>query len=448
MEKYMSDQESVNQLFGVESDKKEIASLPKLSDTSLRTIASEEKKPFYTNIFLQLAVACGGFFIGAMILKAVFLGGDNKSQVAQQAPIPPVVGNTANPYEDLTKENAQLKTALGKNQQEQFVQDKTRRLPKGASTTPQNVVAVRQLPVIQRVASPPEIRYVDKIVYKTVPAQESISPPVVASMPRFYPSTPQQIPSDPEKVIQNLGDKIVVEGSAPVTATPAVFNTSNPNEGNVYPVAQVPDGESPYPSVSNATPVAMNARTMSTLPSGSEGRGELTVPIVAPNGIDISQDEFPIKVTKAIGDIPKGAVLIASAEASNAGFFRLKPVRIYKDGQELPLPDNLVIRARSGSPLIEAKIKKPGSGFNLLTPLLSAVRGIATNAISSNTSSVNSNGFSSYSSSTRQDPFAAAGAGLADGLLSNLQNRAGQVQNSQSSYSLVSEGTEFKLVAQ
>jgi hypothetical protein len=76
----MSDQESVNQLFGVESDKKEIANLPKLSDTSLRTIASEEKKPFYTNIFLQLAVACGGFFIGAMILKTVFLGGDNKSQ--------------------------------------------------------------------------------------------------------------------------------------------------------------------------------------------------------------------------------------------------------------------------------------------------------------------------------------------------------------------------------
>ncbi len=444
----MTDQASVNELFGVDADAKTKSALPKLSDSSARAIAVEDKRPIHENTAVQLAVACGGFLIIAMILKSIFFSGGAK--VAKVETIEPVQANQANPYDKMTKENAELRAKLGIRNQENFVVGKAT-TAKPAKVTPQNVVAVRQLPIIQRVSSPPQIRTVDRIVYRTVPSAAPASIPNEASSPRFYSPPVFTPPSDPEKVIANLGDQIMVDGSSSgITAIPAVYNSSAPNESSPYPIAQLPDSEG-YPTPStDPSGVAMNARTFSTIPSGAEGRGELTVPIIAPKGMDISQDEFEVKVTKAIGDIPKGAMLIVNAEPSDSGFFRLKPVRAFKDGQDIPVPDNLTIRSNSGSALIKAKVKKPGSGFgmkDLVSPVFSALRGVASNAISGNSSTVSSNGFTSYSSTSQRNPFAAAGAGLADGILGNVQNRASQVQSSQAPYSLIPDGTEFKLVA-
>lgn len=445
----MTDQTSVNELFGVDADVKAKSALPKLSDSSARAITSEEKRPIYENTAVQLSVACGGFLLIAMLLKSIFFSGGAK--VAKIETIEPVQANQANPYDKMTKENAELRAKLGIRNQENFVVGKAT-TAKPAKVTPQNVVAVRQLPVIQRVSSPPQIRTVERIVYRTVPRAAPASISNAASTPRFYsPSALPTLPSDPEKVIANLGNQIVVDGSSSaITATPAGYNSSQPNEASPYPIAQLPDSEG-YPTPStDPSGVAMNARTFSTIPSGAQGRGELTVPIIAPKGMDISQDEFEVKVTKAIGDIPKGAMLVVNAEPSDSGFFRLKPVRAYKDGQDIPVPDNLTIRSNSGSALIKAKVKKPGSGFgmkDLVSPVFSALRGVASNAISGNSSTVSSNGFTSYSSTSQRNPFAAAGAGLADGILGNVQNRTSQVQSSQAPYSLIPDGTEFKLVA-
>jgi len=447
----MSNQESVNALFGVDTEAKtKAAQLPKLSDSSMRAITKEEKRPLYSRTAVQLAAACGGFLLISMFIKGIFFSGDTK--VAKVETIAPVQANTVNPYDKMSKENAELRSKLGDRKQEDFVVSKaTKNAP--SKINPNNVVSVSRLPVIQRVQSPPQIRTVERVVYRTVPSAAPLYTPQPVSPPHFYsaaalPNFNRPQITDPERVIANLGDKIMVDGSSiPVTATPAVFNSSSPNESSPYPIAQLPDSEG-YPTQSSG--VAMNSRTLSTLASGSEGRGELMVPIIAPKGMDISSDEFPVKVTKQIGSIPKGATLLVTTESSDSGFFRFKVSRAFNEGQNLDVPDNLGIFSENGSPLVKAEIKKPGSGFgmkDLISPLFSALRGVASNAISGNSSTVSNNGYSSYSSTSQRNPFAAAGAGLADGILGNAQSRATQAQTSQSPYNVIPNGTEFKLVA-
>ncbi len=294
----MNEQTSVNQLFGVDADAKTKSTLPKLSDSSARAISAEEKRPIYENTAVQLAVACGGFLLIAMVLKSIFFSGDVK--VAKVETIQPAPADQPNPYDKMTKENAELRAKLGIRKQENFVVAKATTV-KPAKVTPQNVVAVRQLPpVIQRVSSPPQIRTVERIVYRTVPSAAPAPTPNEASSPRFYSPPVFTPPSDPEKVIANLGDQIMIDGSSSgITAIPAVYNSSQPNESSPYPIAQLPDSEG-YPTLStDSSGVAMNSRTFSTIPSGAQGRGELTVPIIAPKGMDISQDEFDSTLDKS-----------------------------------------------------------------------------------------------------------------------------------------------------
>jgi len=113
--------------------------------------------------------------------------------------------------------------------------------------------------------------------------------------------------------------------------------------------------------------LAINSQEASSMPAAqsfkgepkSQGEGVLETPIQLTSDRDAANDEFKIRVTKAVGAIAPGSFIYAKIEGtpSQAGFIELKPV-----GSPQGDVASVEIKKSDGS-LLKAKMKGTGRGF-------------------------------------------------------------------------------------
>lgn len=330
---------------------------------------------------------------------------------------------------------------------------------------PQNV---SRGPVVSRSAPPP------RVVYRSAPAPAPApvsraynpAPRQTYSRPTFTPSVPKE---DPQQAWERLAQLGSYAGSAtstvasnspyspaantPTAYTPAVYTPSSVIESEYTPSPEMQSmgvGNDPYfPSDSSST---YFPSTVTTLAAGTEAKAKLTTPILWAQDINISEDEFLVKLTKPLGSaLPEGSlVVIKPDKISGAGLVQFKAIRATVNGQDQVLPEGIRVGSTDGG-FIRASLKRPGSGIKFADVFGVLLGGASTatsliNQPSSSSSFTSSGGFTQTVNNSQPDVLAAFGQGAADALLNRAQSRVQQIQDTRSPYFWISSGTEVKLI--
>ena len=273
----------------------------------------------------------------------------------------------------------------------------------------------------------------------------------------FTPSIPQEDPEAAWKRLSELGSYAgtgspIASASTdytPTAYTPAVYNQPS---NSVIESEYVPSAETQPVGGADYQPDASPASMGISIPAGTQAKAELTTPVLWAQDINISDDEFLVKLTQPLGTgLPKGTLVVMKPDKiSNAGLVRFKAVRATLNGADHALPDGIEVVSTDGG-FIKASQKKPGSGINF-SDMFGVLLGGARTATSLINQPTNSSSFSSVSgisqtvTNAQPDILAAFGQGAADTLLNRAQSRVQQVQSTRTPYFLINGGTELKLM--
>jgi hypothetical protein len=403
------------------------AKQPALSSSSIRQLTPQDSRPLWSSPKVQIFAVCGTFIILAFVVKQLFFGGGNAKTVAD--PITPVKAEAppdctqpafSNTLACVDHKNAVLEAKDGVNQAPQmYVKDKDKpKVPPKGSVSQVNIPRRQQLPVIY--AQQPQQ------VFRPTPIPQSFPPstPIVRQPQyvRSYSSPASLKPkTDPESLWRTLSTDgvTVVAGNSGFVPTTSATDVSFVSD--VQPVT--------VPSNNAYTPVAFNAPdTGSQSQPIQSGEGKLLEPIVWAGDFDVSGQEFPIKVTEPVGNVPTGSIIYAqldSVKSSGSGLVSLRATR--SDRGDV---SGIKITATSGAPL-QAKVKGRGGGNFWSTAgriLLGGVQVAANQSLRSS-----------------DDVLGSVGAGVASNALSNVSSGLGQGNRNVQQYFEISKGTTVKL---
>jgi hypothetical protein len=431
-------QQAINEKLGIKPSGIPIPSLsttkttqPQLSQSSIRQLAPEQDKPFLSSPKVQVVLVCGTLMVLAFVIKQLAFGGKATQTVVD--PIKPVQAatqvdcNTAIAKADqrcIAMNNATLTAEKNLNSTPSLF-EKTP--PK--NTTDKNTVKVNKLPVRQD----PPVVYAQRNIPQPVSApsyqrsyQPSYQPPIVREPQFVQPQSVSRPKTDPESLWRQLStDGITIaQGNNSFTPASSTTDTSYVNENP--PVTLISNTSFAKPDIQSSQDYP-NVGTSNQI-IGS-GEGKLLDPIVWAADFDISGQEFPLKVTKAVGNIPKNSIIYVQLDSntSNSGLVSLRPTR--SDQGDV---SGLRITAMSGAPL-QAKIKgRGGNGFFRTVGgiLLGGVQVAANQALSDS-----------------NDVASSLGSGIASSALSNVNNNIRGGRSSGQSFFEIPKGTTVKITS-
>jgi hypothetical protein len=425
-------QQAINEKFGIRQKGEPIpspaptANQPTLAPSSIRQLMPEDSRPLWSSPKVQIFAVCGTFIILAFVVKQLFFGGSGAKTVAD--PIVPVKAEAppdctqpafSNTLACVDHKNAVLEAKDGVSQTPQmYAKDKPKVPPKGSVTQVNNIPRRQQPPVIYAQQQGPQQ------VFRPTPISQSATPLVREPqyMRSYSPPTFSKPKTDSESLWRTLStDGVTVvagnSGFVPVSSTTDVSFVSD-----VQPLS--------VPSNNSYTPVAFNVPDVSSSPSQpiQSGEGKLLAPIVWASDFDVSGQEFPIKVTEAFGNVPKGAIIYAQLDSSNSSGSGLVSLRATRSDQGDV--SGIKITATSGAPL-QAKVKGRGGGGFFPTIgriLLGGVQVAANQSLRSS-----------------DDVLGSVGAGVASNALGSVSSGLGQGNRNVQQYFEISKGTTVKL---
>jgi hypothetical protein len=437
-------QQAINEKLGIKPAGNPIPSLsntkttqPQLSQSSIRQLSPEQDKPLWSSPKVQIFLVCGILMILAVVLKQLVFGGSTTKTAVD--PITPVQAttqvdcSTAIAQADqrcIAMNNAKLTAEKNLNETPDLFEKKT-----SNKTTEKNTIKVKNLPVRQN----PPVIYAQRPQPSAAPSyQRSFQPSDQRSFQPSYQSPivqpPQFIPSqsiskpktDPESLWRQLSTDgvTIAQGNSSFTPATSTTDTSYVNENP------------PVTLVSNTSFAKPDSQSSQDYPTGGisnqiigSGEGKLLDPIVWAADFDVSGQEFPLKVTKAVGNIPKNSIIYVQLDSStsNSGLVSLRPTR--SDQGDV---SGLRITAMSGAPL-QAKLKgRGGNGFFRTVGgiLLGGVQVAANQALSDS-----------------NDVVSSVGSGIASSALSNVNNNIRGGRSSGQSFFEIPKGTTVKITS-
>lgn len=441
-------QQTINEKLGVKSKGAQIPATPpktiqpQLSQASIRQLTPEENKSFLASAKVQIFVVCGVLIIGAIAIKQIAFG--SKASTTVIDPIKPVQATTAIDCDNavfksdprcIVQENAKLKAQNDINNKPSLYEKTPQKPPTTKNTIPVNKLPVAQTPPTiypqqpQRTFSQPAPIAPQPAIRRSF--QPSYQSQPIVRAPRFVqPSKPK---TDPEALWRQLstdgitiaqGNSSFVPVSSP-TATEASYVSES------QPISLVPGSSFATPQASTYPqnyPQNYPQSTPSSGPVVGSGEGKLLDPIVWAPDFDISGQEFPIQITKAVGNLTKGAIVYVQLDgnSSGSGLVNLRATR--SDQGDVT---GLKIMATSGAPL-QAKIKgRGGNGFlgTVGNILLGGVQVAANQALSDS-----------------NDVLSSVGSGVASSALSNVRSNLNNGRRGQGFFE-IPKGTTVKITA-
>jgi hypothetical protein len=425
-------QQAINEKLGVRPKGEPILSSavngkqPTLSSSSIRQLTPEDSRSFLSSPKVQIFAVCGTFIFLAFVIKQLFFGGGGaKTAIDPTVPVkaeaPPDCTQPAfsNTLACVDHKNAVLEAKDGVNQTPQMYakeKDKPKVPPKGSVTQVNNIPRHQQPPVIY--AQQPQQ------VFRPTPVPQN-DPPIVRE-PQYVRSYSPSAFSKPKTDSESLWRSLSTDGVTVVAGNSGFVPVSSSTDvsfvSDVQPVT--------VPSNNAYTPVAFNAPDAGSQSQPIQsGEGKLLEPIVWAGDFDVSGQEFPIKVTEAVGNVPKGAIIYAqldSAKSSGSGLVSLRATR--SDRGDV---SGIKITAISGAPL-QAKVKGRGGGGGFWSTagriLLGGVQVAANQSLRSS-----------------DDVLGSVGAGVASNALGSVSSGLGQGNRNVQQYFEISKGTTVKL---
>lgn len=447
----------IDELAGVSSDKQKLSTPLLTSDQKSDML--NPPTPFYAKSPAQALIVAGVVVPLGWLLYTLFSGGggeeaktakltttDNEKQLVKQLE-----------DERQARINSDKNAAFGnqnRNAAMPVVVKPGVKVPgKPKAPVAQNVSAV---PIVTRSYTPPVPQRIYQNTPTVIPIRRSYVQPSSSNPVAFAPSIPKEDPQQAWKRLSELGSFGESNSSSTVSAAPSPYTPAvytQPNNGsnnNVIEAEYTPSPDTQPTNSNNSSPSVPS--TGISIPAGTEARGELSTPVLWAQDINISEDEFLVKLTKPLGTaLPTGALVIVKPDKlSSAGLIRFKAVRATVNGEDKTLPEGIQVVSSDGG-FIKAEQKRPGSGFNFSDVFSVFLGGAKTataiiNQPATSSSFSSTGGISQTVTNSQPSVLAAFGQGAADSMLTRAQSRVQQVQTTRSPYFLIGTGTSVKLV--
>jgi hypothetical protein len=288
-----------------------------LTGDSSRDIIPEAKRSRLHSPLLQFVGLLAflipiGFTVKSCFAPSTSVVKPSQTQLAGVAPAqaaPPVIvcgpKNESNPVCQLQKINA---NNLIKNQK--------------GSILPQQVLSKQKSTPAPKLSSPkPPTQFVTKII--RLRPSDSPSPRQFSQSFSPPPSRPRTFARPYRQAITQPRQTLTPEQQWEEQSRAGVTSSSNENSFSPEPAYVAENSTEIEVTDGGNSSGAFQGRPK------AEGAGELITPIQLTSDIDASQEEYEIKVTKAVGALPEGTIVYAKIDGtpSQSGLITLTPTR-------------------------------------------------------------------------------------------------------------------------